>query len=96
MRKDVRRDIIDKVFDRIVKGEGMQGFFPYKEVTYVSIPEIAERLGCSQSTIDRMIRKKILMVYPKIRGRRTYVATNETLLRMTFHAWCQVTAKPVP
>jgi len=84
-----QRDIIDNFIDTFVKRLENVDINVYTEMTFVSIPEIAKRLNCSVSTVKRMVERGLLLVYYKYRGRRRYVATNETLLRLSFRAWCQ-------
>lgn len=82
-----RQVIIDKVFDRIVKGEEFQDFVTYKERTFQTMPKIAARLGCSVITVKRMIDNGRLLYYLIPRRRYAVIATNETMIRMSFAAW---------
>ena len=112
MRYSENKDIIDKVFDRIVKGPEYQDvtmsdiLTVASERTYIGLKAIADRLGCSQYTVKQLLDNETLLWYPIYKHSRSgwtrRTATNETLVRLTFLAWCSVAERksrasaPVP
>ncbi len=82
-------DMVDKFIDRFVKGFEVQAFAVTRETTYIGKKAIAERLGCSLATVDRLIRDGLLFVFVRYIRTRRALCSNETLIRLSFLAWCE-------
>ncbi len=91
-------DKFDKLIDTFVKGLEHRGLsvsnYPtveVKEKSYTGYAAIGRRLGIASDTARKLINSNLLYVYPVIGTyKRVMPRTNETLIRMSMVAWCEV------
>lgn len=87
MRDRLTCDEIDKIVDALLNRLNFSVVSVSRELTYVSMPVIADRLGCSVKTVERLWKRGLLRCFYRYRGRRRYLCTNETLIRESMVAW---------